>query len=390
MMETMKYQQVNWVDGMNINKHHLLSLENELTDYVRDAQQQQVGPLSYGLLPAPSPSESSAGIWMNIEHQDKLVVQLDHCRAVTLGGARIEITPAIAEQLRLSAVSLQATVPLIDEEDQDWLVVLSVDPFRRVPVGEADPEETPPRKPYTLPHYAISLVAESDQGVQEFGQYHLTIGKVTVRQGTATQQEDYIPACTSVSSHADLRTLHRRLGQFLSQLERHCLTIIQKIHTKQITNELAVIIHHLCRSILQFTAHEITRVQHVAGHQPPIHLFAHGAGLARLIRNEIDQWQGAGAEQLLTYLSEWCGINQATFEERLSNMIEMRYQHHRLRDVATRTEEFINTTAPLFQKLAELDYIGKKTNTQIFVKEEAVNPAPPEKKSIWRGRFLAD
>lgn len=389
-MENIKHQPVNWVDGMNINKSHLTSLENEITDKVRDVQQNQLNPFSYGLLPISSGEDKPVDIWMNIDNQNNLSVHLNYCRAVTLGGIRIDITKAFVEQMKLSAHELRTIMQLDDGANEDLMVVLTANPFERIPIGNADPEENPPRKPFTLPNYTLSLVPVKDMGNGELGLYHLTIGKININQGKASLDEAYIPSSTSVRSHPDLIDAHLKQVRFLSDLESNCVQIIQKIFTKQIKNNLAYIVTSICRQLLQFINHESSSFSQVVPNQSPVYLLTHAASVARIIRNEIDIRKGVGAEQLLTYLSEWCGLNQAGFEKTLNDVIGFSYQHHQIKESVKSVEVFMSVIAPLFHKLAELAYIGKKNQSNIFVKEEKLNEENKEDKSIWRGRFLAD
>ncbi len=375
---------------MNINKSHLIGLENEMTDHLRDAQQHQIDGLSYGLLPASPDMDKAVDIWMNIDNQNQLTVHLNHCRAITRGGVRIEITKAIADQLRLSANELRSMVQLGKDSSDNLMVVLTADPFNRVPVGDADPEETPPRKPFTLPNYTLSLVPEKEMGPGEFGQYHITIGKISVSHGKAVLEDSYIPASMTVGSHPLLMESWERQMRFLSELERNCVSIIQKIFTKQIKNNLAHIITLICRNLIQYINYQAAYFRQIAQNRPPVYMVTHTASMARVIRNEIDIRQGTGAEQLLNYLSEWCGLNQAGFEKVLDEMIGLNYEHHNIRYSLDEIDRFIDVIAPLFHKLAELDYIGKKSKTNIFVKEETLEQEPNEEKSVWRGRFLAE
>ena len=389
-MESIKYQQVNWVDGMNINKSHLLGLENEITDHLRDAQQNQVDALSYGLLPATPGMDDPVDIWMNIDSQNRVSVHLNRCNAVTLGGARIEITREIADQLKLSAKELRSILQLDENANDDLMVVLTCDPFDRVPIGDADPSETPPRKPYTLPKYTLDLVPVKDMGIGEVGLYHLVVGKINVNSGKAVLQDSYIPPSTTVRSHPFLMEAHERQVRFLGELEFNSIQIIQKVYTKQIKNAMAQIITVICRSLIQYSNHQSAFLSQVLPYRSPVFMVIHAASMARIIKNEIMLRAGIGAEQLLNYLAEWCGLNQAEFEKDLDSMISHDYAHYDIRRSIDEIDRFMDIVSSLFQKLAELEYIGKKSRTDIFVKEEAINAESKEEKAVWRGRFLAE
>ena len=67
-------------------------------------------------------------------------------------------------------------------------------------------------------------------------------------------------------------------------------------------------------------------------------------------------------------------------------MIELNYQHNDINKSLLYVSNFTKLMASLFKKLNELEYIGKKSDSNIFVKEEVI--AKPEVKK--RRSFLLD
>lgn len=66
-------------------------------------------------------------------------------------------------------------------ENAVLLACISVNHFKRTPYGEPDPEENPPRYPYTHPEYSLNLIPEDElKNTIGFGANYLTIGKILV------------------------------------------------------------------------------------------------------------------------------------------------------------------------------------------------------------------
>jgi len=112
--------------------------------------------LTYGLLPTNDPVR----INLSVDAHKYLRVRIEECHAITPNGSRIEIS-SNTEQHSLS-LSYPEIVKEIKDEEVALLACISVNPFKRIPCGEPDPEENPPRDPYTEPEYYLSLVKEEE------------------------------------------------------------------------------------------------------------------------------------------------------------------------------------------------------------------------------------
>ena len=82
MQEPLKYFQVNWVDGMKINKNHFIHQENAYSDQIKDAIGLGIHKNNYGLLPPYPGRGSPLKIVLNIDNQNSLRVKVFECRPV--------------------------------------------------------------------------------------------------------------------------------------------------------------------------------------------------------------------------------------------------------------------------------------------------------------------
>jgi len=108
-------------------------------------------------------------------------------------------------------------------------------------------------------------------------------------------------------------------------------------------------------------------------YEPPIVMINKLSGLARVIKSSLDVYVGTGKEELLNYLTDWCDLNQGAFENVLVEMLEIKYEHTDINEALLKVSSFSKLMLSLFKKLNELDYIGKKSDSTIFVKEEVVD-----------------
>lgn len=95
---------------------------------------------------------------------------------------------------------------------------------------------------------------------------------------------------------------------------------------------------------------------------------------------------------MINYITEWCDLSQGQFDNAVAELLQLPYNHSDINSSLIKITEFAKTLSIVFSKLAKLDYIGKKKETNIFVKEEPVagNTTSNEIKPKVKRSFLAD
>ena len=366
MIEKLSHFPVNWIDGMSINKTHFTAVQNFVSDSVRDAVGVHTSMIGYGLLPV----QNSIKINLIIDNHKLLRIKVEECHAVTPNGSRIEIGGELTENLSLSIPYLEAVKELKENQEAVLLACISVNPFKRTPYGEPDPEENPPRYPYTLPEYSLNLIPEDElKNTIGFGGNYLTIGKILVHSGESRIDDNYIPPCVSVSSHQKLQELYTEIDRFYGQIEVYATQIAQKIHSKKQNNELAMMMELMSDKTLNYLGMEINKFRWSSHYAPPAEMLVSVVALARVLKNFIDARSGAGKEQLLNYFAEWCNVSQGDFDTVFTETINTDYNHNQMDKSIAKITKFMTTLEDLFSVLSRLDYIGKKRDGSIFVSE---------------------
>ena len=373
-MEAMqnKHHKVNWVDGMKINKNHFIAMENWMSEILRYSEQKNVSPIDYGLLAPPENHEGSLDVMVSVDGQSTIDVVLNACQAITLGGCQIDIDSRIRSELEKSGNSLSQRFEL-NEEEKEWLLVLFVNTFKRIPIGTSDSQEEPPRQPHVLPYYSLQAMPIDEIKGQGYGHNYLPIARLFRENGKITVDASFIPPCRSIQSHPDLKFTYNELGSFLNQMESYSLHITQKIYQKKQTNDLANMALYLSEQVMRYLNQNITEFRFVDRHGPPIGMISKLVNLARVIKSSLDVYVGGGKENFLNYLTNWCDLNQGAFESILMETINLDYTHNNINSTLAKVSAFTKLMLALFKKLSELDYIGKKADSGIFVKEETVD-----------------
>ncbi|GGH80311.1 hypothetical protein HNQ91_004869 [Filimonas zeae] len=392
-MSTQKeYMPVNWVDGMKINKNHFIEQQHATTFQQALGNSGFLNNHNYGLLPADTIRQAGAGIWLNADNQQYIQLRVTSCRAITRGGYSIVIENDTAlENSGLAARIPGLSVPFAElaGKQQQYYVVLSVNPYERVASGAANPDEVPARLPYTTPSYALLLLPVEETTIHTLGHFQLPVGKVNVAEQRVMLDEYYIPPAAATAGHAALLEVHAGLEQFFGRMELNAVQIIQKILQKKQQNDLSEPVQRLCEGLLNYLSVEYTRLRLVYLYAPPVEMISSVAGFARVSKNILDWYTGTLREELFNYFSEWCGIKQTELENSITDLCNYKYNHLDIYEGVDKVLTFTTLLLKLFNSLAALDYIGKKKEAGIFVKEQLVVPEE-EAQQRKRRSFLAD
>lgn len=387
MRDKQKYFPVNWVDGMKINKNHFIEQDNAVNNALQAVAALSLSPMRFGVLPATFAGEDTFNVKISYDNQNTLQVTVLACQAITSGGIPISLpsfsTVGQADSGNVLSGSFSFTA---SNAESNWWVFLYVHPFERQAAGSPDLSETPPRFPSLVPKYTLELVSESNYKQHAFNPYSLAIGQISVVNGDVRIDQEYIPACFSVNAHSDLLSLHSELDKYLADVELHCSGIVQKIFRKNQQNEISELVMFLCDRVMQFQANAITNMRWNIIYNPPAAMFEIISALARVMKNSIDMRIGSGKEELMNYLSEWCELKQGELETMLGSLANTRFDQNDINKNIKKIVQFVKVTSRLFDTLSKLEFIGKRRESGIFVKEEAIQPTESPAKP--RRRFL--
>jgi hypothetical protein len=369
MPTKLKNLAVNWVNGMKINRNHFIQQENAFNDNLKDAYSLHLTKYNYGLLPLDVPSVASVNTDLTINNEQFLKVKIFQYRAISQGGARLEI---LEEHLIPEfKVDLNRELELGNEEtNEEAFIILSIDIFNRQNFGEIISSEEPPRFPFTIPGYSIQVVKEKDITESTYQPFSFFIGKILINKGRIEIIDDYIPPCMKANSHIELISFLKETVQFFDKIEISLIGIIKKIKDKEQDTTLARSILTLSETLLAYITHNQLRLNWEIPDLPPVFMFEFLAISAHVMKNTIESNKDSDKEEMLNYFTNWSELKQGDFEKLLNYCVNFNYQHYNIRYSSEQFTQYMEIIALLFEKLNSLTYIGKKKETGIFVKEE--------------------
>ncbi|HET9505132.1 MAG TPA: hypothetical protein VFO93_16430 [Hymenobacter sp.] len=378
MLPAITHYPVNWVDGMKIARRHFTETDFAAADHLRDATALLLRPDFYGLLPASDELGSPAAfeLLLSVDAQGEVQARLTQCRAVTAGGARIEITPSSAPlTLRTSLAQLLAAFGLTATEGLRFGVVLTVNPFERVPTGTPAPDELPPRHPYTRPSYGLSVVPAGQPGGAAFA---LPVGELLYADGALRPVAQYIPPSLALASHPALLQALHQLDHQLTELETDAFKIIHKVKLRaDKRSPLADLVRDLAERTVFALAQQLTTLRLLAPQQPPSYLLDALLRIAKQVKTALDLLTEAEREELLKYCEQWAETPPAAVLGALQGVVTMAYDHQRVHEHLQQQQQLWQLLGLIFRQLSQLEYIGKnREGWQTFINESPVASHP--------------
>ena len=251
MIQSIKNFAVNWSGGMKLNDKHLIIHDKFILDSIRDSNTFHCNNFNYGLLPialAKNVEETIFDVYSSPTKDVQLVIK--HCSALTAAGYRIDLSDH-----KTNVKSLMKSTEQNEENiNESYYILVSTNPFDRMPFGDIDSEEMPPRHPFSEAKYNIELIPASTLRSNSTAGNYIIIGKVNIKGSSVEADQSFIPPCTSIQSHPALIASYNSFAKSVGSLQQHALTIIQKTTAANQNSVLANNVKSLCHALMNHVA----------------------------------------------------------------------------------------------------------------------------------------
>ncbi len=368
MRTNIKHFAVNWVDGMKLAQSHFSSNDLHFRDIIRDASSTSLNSYNYGLMPPLEKMQESLSVKSSGQSSSHFELELESCNGVTANGTRIIYTPELYGE---SNPRLSVSASEMDElSNAYYYVLININPFKNIPIGTPDPEEIPLRHPNSYPEVSLQLMPRNKTNSHFIGTFQFVIGELNWENGNFIWDDSYIPPCTTMESHEQLKKFLKATVQRLEELKRCCITIIRSnSFGNPVNNKLAKNTCGICTEILDFIALNIFEFKQVLIGKPPIEFVNKISMLANKINTFLIQTPDKEKEELLQYYHEWENVRPVDFESVLGELMDLNYEHTNIPNSLESIQNFLNTLLLLWQKLSQLEYVGQRKNN-IVIREE--------------------
>ncbi|MDR2275066.1 MAG: hypothetical protein LBF27_29420 [Sphingobacterium sp.] len=368
MQKPLNYEGINWVDGMKLSSGDFVHTDLFTQDLVRDSISIGINDSNFGLLPAFAGYERSFDISLIKKNTNYLEVEVRFCNAITSDGNRINI----AYQQGNVEASFSAFMDVSKLAQGEHYVVLYVNSFKRSAFGEPNPEESPLRYPYVKKDYLIDIVSKSDINQRQVTGSFLPIGKLIQEEQETILVQQYIMPSVYLESHPQLMDFHNRFYRSLNEFQTAAYKIMDKTVNRPKITELGLNIRFITEKILEYMATSFFEYRSILPQRSALYLLKYFSDFAHVFFNAVRLVEPAEREEMLKYFYEWKDVTPGNFEERLSNLIEMRYNHFEIAEAMGCIADFMNVMVSLWGKLATLEYIGQRRENIVVAEQKVV------------------
>ena len=243
---------------------------------------------------------------------------------------RIKLTQTQGLKLNIQYKEIAATYGLHPAQAQQLFIVLTINPFERLPSGEPDMEENPPRHPFTRPSVKLNLLPAEQVNIAQL-RNGIVIGKINFQNGELQVATDFIPPCTSMNSMPVLADWHKKFRLILETWETSCLKLVQKINSKTQTqqpNVLANNIQKISEKILEQLVKQKTAYQWIMDKSAPIFLCMSLMENIQYAHTILQCFGEKDREEMLNYFAEWTDTQAGMLENQTLRCLQLSYNHY--------------------------------------------------------------
>lgn len=372
-----EHQAVHWIDGMKLSSSHFLHNDAYHTHQLRDVAQLLQNDYNYGLLPPPEGLRTSLDLDHNA-HSDRFEISVKSCHVITRNGVRISIVPDSR-----GTQQIKASVNSSDYETYDQIqlsVILSANPYERIPVGEPDPEESPLRHPYSRPSYRLEIVPASLVNLNFARTFFLVIGRVIWKDRRFFWDDGYVPPCSCTAANQNLENIYSEFDNLQNGLLKHSIDILQTIHKKDAQSlpdydpRLARNTARLCETVLEFLADTSFSFKNQTLSGPPIAMVEQASRLAGRVQASLYLIPEDERERLLAYYYQWTEIKPNEFQQTLNRIAGLRYDHLDTMESLKQGGIFLRLIAELWNRLSRLKFMGQNEKNLVLGVENEYKP----------------
>ncbi|WP_289145761.1 hypothetical protein [uncultured Bacteroides sp.] len=378
-MKTIIYLPVNWVNGLKLTSQHFFANHYCLMETLNREAGRNLTSYNYGL------GEELEGIGSNLEidisgdTMSNLCVRLKSCNAITKGGLPIIYYEGLYGDQKPSASISESDM---QAEDSEYMVLVSVDPYHSVPVGEPDPDEVPLHHPYVLPNIKLHIIPKSQVNKSFYSQNFLLLAEVCRYGNTYKINHQYIPPVQRSAYYDGIKTFISQLSRTLRNIKEDVKLIYSRNVADKRRDTLANNTFELCKAFNTFYNSNIFFIEQMAHEEPPINLVQSVNELANGLNATLQSFSETEREELLQYFYEWTNVTPSEFVTKIEKVTGLIYDHTDINQSLQTTGALITLLSRMFHKMSELEYIGM-VRENIVVGDETHEEAVTQKKRSW-------
>ncbi|MFB9056256.1 hypothetical protein ACFFU9_05815 [Mariniflexile ostreae] len=381
-MKTNKLQHlpINWKDGVKLSEKHFFEQYYNTMETIKNYSSTGQKNYDFGVLEPIDEYTDALELELSSDTGNTMTVSLTACNAITKNGYKILFYNGLYGE----DFKPKKTIDFKEAEDaatHKYYVIVSISPFELLPVGYPDPEVVPLHHPYALPKIALDVVPYNQVNTHFLEGHFIIVGEVQSESGMFSLNKAYIPPVKKVVYNDKLTKFRLNLVQVFIRMRKSAILIIKKNRGNNRINRLAENTFALCSDFNQFYAQSIYFLEEIASEESPILLANQISILANQLSTSLHIMDEKEREELLQYYFEWTDIKPSTFNDKIDDVLNNRYNHMDIAVTVDVLGEFISVIDRLFNKMSALEYIGQRKDNIVISEDSVVKRTKPGKSS---------
>lgn len=356
-MSKIEHLPVNWTNGIKLNKEHFFKNYFNTIEIIKESASVQLNSTNYGILGKINGKIEAIELEVDQNSDDLLSVRLNSCNAITRNGFTIFYNKDLYGQTNVPVATIDP-IELNDNITQKYFIVVSVNPYEMIPVGEPDPDVVPLHHPYALPKVSLHIVPEGQVNTDFLETNFLVVGEVMWHDKRLTYNNSYIPPVRKVCYNEILTEFQKNTIQSLHKLKDYSVLVFRKNRGNKKRNILTDNTFILCNKVDNFFSENIFSLAHISQEEPPVFIVEKFTVLANYISISLNTMIEKERELLLQYYYEWTDIKPSQLTRSIGEVTSLQYNHMDIAGTIETLQKFIVMLERLLKKLSELEYIG--------------------------------
>lgn len=357
MDESLFHKQINWQDGMKLNRSHFLE-----SDFFHIANHNFSHALlltenSFGLLPTPDKTKPNFDVQLIVEGT-QVVVKKFKLSLITFNGTVLHINSDELKSNVIDIDTIKTKFGFTEYGELDFYLIVKVNPFKQISIGEYVSEELPVRRPYLIPYFEFQIVPEKKVKDSFFGDDFFAITKFSVKSNQIETDQEYIPPVTSILSYDGLIKFKNHTYESILILEQ-CLIEICKKYGSQNAESFRDTLLLLSNNLLLSISRIKFEIKHKLLFEPPLEMIIRVKELANIIYITLLARTSIGKDRFLNEVNRILGSGKFQFEDMLKQIVNLEYRHYNIGASLSMTREFIEHISRIFKSLSEYEKTKK-------------------------------
>ncbi len=363
-MEQGNFRQINWQDGMKLNKWHFGHTDNFHIEQHVFNRNLLLNENNFGLLPESGKTGAANEIKISLDGDFINIIKF-RVFALMLNGMYVKVNTDEVTANNIDVDSLRIKFKYTDYDDKTFALVLKTNSFRGIECGKFDSEEFPLKRPFLLPHFEFILMPLKKLKESYFSDDFFIFLKFKIDGNQLSIDENYIPPVTSLISHSKLVDFHSNVLTIYNSIENHLIEISKK-HSKIKGNNFSDTVVLLSNSLIMHLSSVRFEIKHKLLYEPPLELIIRIKSLANTFSKILETRTSIGKDAFLNEVIRVLGTSKNEFEELLKQITNLEYHHYDINESLSVVGKFLISLNLVFKVLSEGE---QKPNTkQIDIK----------------------